>query len=116
MDPVFQTFLVGIGEYKIDAPDGSYRVVLCFAEPFSEKRRCSPAEKTGADSDGKRIFRAAVNGAMLIPSLDIASTYGERKAVEKMFLVEAKGGAGISIQFIPVKGRPVLNGIIVEKL
>jgi beta-galactosidase len=116
IDLVFQAFLVGVGEYKIDTPDACYRVVLYFAEPFSEKRRCSPAEKTGADSDGQRIFRVAVNGAMLIPSLDIASTYGEQRAVEKMFIVEAKGGAGISIQFIPVKGQPVLNGIIVEKL
>lgn len=116
IDPVFQTFLVGCGKYKIDAPDGCYRVILCFAEPFTNARRFLPAEKTGADSQGNRVFHVWVNDTIIIPSLDIAFMYGECRAVEKMFNVDAKEGSGILIQFIPVKGQPVLNGVIVEKL
>ena len=38
-DPVYATQRVGIDVFKLDVPDGKYRVTLLFAELLSDKER-----------------------------------------------------------------------------
>lgn len=45
----------------------------------------------------------------------IFKSYGSDRAVEKKFIVLAKKGNGIRIDFLPVKGKPVLNGLRIAR-
>ncbi|MFW6286847.1 MAG: glycoside hydrolase family 2 TIM barrel-domain containing protein, partial [Candidatus Sumerlaeota bacterium] len=76
LDAVFQTFLVGVGEYRIDAPAGEYDVHLLFTEPFAEELRRDPAEKTGANNKGQRVFDVSVNGQKVIERLNLPDDIG----------------------------------------
>ncbi len=115
IDPVFQTFLVGVEDYQVDVPDGKYEVTLYFAEPFSKERRLDPKEKTGADGDGNRVFNVKINNTEVFHELNLADEYGESTAVKECVCIEAKDGKGISINLEPVKGEPVLCGVKVVK-
>jgi len=115
IDPVFQTFLVGVTDYQLDVPDGDYQVELYFTEPFSKERRLKPEEQCGTDSDGERVFDVLLNNVGVLKNLNLAQQFGEQQAVKEAFNTTAVG-SGISIHFIPVKGEPVLCGIVIRKL
>jgi len=99
-DPLYQTMLEGLTGYKFDVPDGSYQVTLLFAE-------------TKNDSAGKRVFSVRINGENVIENLDLAASVGIRRAFSKTFTVAAKNG--ITIEFIPVVGEPVVSGIRISR-
>jgi len=114
--PVFQTFLVGITNYQIDVSDGQYRVTLYFTEPFQYDKRTDPEEKTGADIQGVRVFDVTVNDTCVFENCNLAELYGECEAVMEAVNVTVKDDRGISIQLTPRKGKPILSGILVERL
>lgn len=116
IDPVFQTFLVGITDYQFDVPDGNYEVELYFTEPFNESRRLDPEEQTGADAQGNRVFDVSINNKLIIKDLDILRTYGELEAVKESTFVKAENGQGISIVLTPQKGETILSGIRIRKM
>ena len=116
LDPVFQTFLIGLTDYKFDVPDGNYEVKLYFAEPFNKARRLNPEEKTGSDPEGNRIFDVYVNSTAFLYHLNLAEQFGEQQAVIENFRTSVRDGKGITIHFQPIKGEPVLNGIKIRKL
>ena len=116
IDPIFQTFLVGITDYKIDVPDGEYEISLYFAEPFSLNRRQNMEEKTGADKNGFRIFDVFVNDNAVIQDLELSKQYGESVAVIKTFTINAKDNNGVLVKLIPIKGQAILNGIKINKI
>ena len=114
IDPVFQSFLVGVTEYRIDVPAGEYVVELYFTEPFSRERRLKPEEQTGADVNGDRIFNVLINQVPVLKNLNLAGQYGEQYAVIEKFETKTTTG-GIVINLLPVKGEPVLSGIRIMK-
>lgn len=116
IDPVFQTFLVGATDYRIDAPAGAYRVHLHLTEPFAEACRLDAQARTGADRRGRRIFDIIINGRLCVENLNLAAQHGDCRAVIKSFDVSCGGAEGLRIWLRPVTGKPVLSGIIVEKL
>ncbi|MBI5725969.1 MAG: DUF4982 domain-containing protein [Planctomycetes bacterium] len=116
IDPVFQTFLVGLTDYRIDAPAGDYRVHLHLVEPFTESCRLDAKECTGADRKGRRVFDILINGRLCAENLDLAGQHEEQRAVIRSFDVVCADTEGIRIQLRPVRGKPVLSGILVEKL
>src|SRR5262249_34517241 len=99
-DPLYQTMLEGLSAYKFDVPDGGYQVELFFAETKNE-------------TTGKRIFSVKINGKTVIENLDLAASVGVRRAFSKTFNVQAKGG--ITIEFLPIIGEPLLSGIRVTR-
>jgi beta-galactosidase len=115
IDPVFQTFLIGVNDYRVDLKPGVYEVSLYFTEPFSKNARMDPAEKTGADVEGKRVFDILINGTKYYEDLDLAGQYGEFNAVIKRNTVKV-GNKGLDLKFIGKKGVPVLSGIKIEAL
>ena len=115
IDPVFQTFLVGVTDYQFDVPDGMYEVELYFTEPFSIERRMKPAEQTGADANGIRIFDVVLNGNIVIGKLNLAAQYGDQQSVRESFSVKASNNQGITVHLNPLKGEPVLSGIRVRR-
>ena len=115
LDPVYQTFLVNPGEYRVSAPNGHYEVSLYFTEPFDESKRQNPDEKTEADANGKRIFNVLINGQVVIDHLDLARQFGVDTSVERTFRIEVSNGSGIIIGFEPVSGQPVISGIGIRR-
>lgn len=116
IDPVFQTFLLGLSAYRLDVPDGEYELELYFVEPFSLERRMDPAEIAGAGTDGTRAFNVLVNGQIALESLDLAGKYGEHRAVIERFPVRVRRAAGVVISFQPLQGEPVLSGIKIRRV
>jgi len=113
LDPVFQTFLVGLTSYKFDVPDGEYLVELYLTEPFSLATRCKTEEKTGADAAGKRVFSLSVNDESVCKELDLAGQFGAQTAVIKKINIVVENNRGIEIRLAPVIGEPVLSGITI---
>jgi len=116
IDPIYQTFLVGITDYQVDVPDGNYSVELYFTEPFQKERRLKPLEMTGADSNGDRVFDVVINNITVLKNFNIAGQFGVQQAVNEKFRTKAEKGQGISIRFNPIKGEAILSGIIVRKI
>jgi beta-galactosidase len=118
IDPVFQTMRTGIKSFKLDVPDGEYTVGLYFAELMSRTVKVlayNLGNDAIADDMEERIFSVDINGIRQIHNLNIAKEYGEQTAVIRKFVIQAKDGKGISIDFIPVKDEPILNAIRVYR-
>jgi beta-galactosidase len=52
---------------------------------------------------------------MVLKDINLENEYGAECAIEKKIIVCAENGNGIRINFLPVKGDPVLNGIRIAK-
>lgn len=118
IDPVFQTMRTGIKSFKLDVPDGEYTVGLYFAELMSRTVKVlayNLGNDAIADDMEERIFSVDINGIRQIHNLNIAKEYGEQTAVIRKFVIQAKDGKGISIDFIPAKDEPILNAIRVYR-
>lgn len=116
LEPLFQTFMLGITGYKLDVPEGKYELSLCFTEPFNRNER-KDADRTGTSADGERIFDVSINGEKIIHALNLSEEYGDQAAVIKTFVLPvSKKDDGINIKFTPIKGKTVLSGIKVTRL
>ena len=95
--PLYFTFQSGMSAYRFDVPDGSYAVTLMFAEPSAKP--------------GERVFDVSVNGKVVVSRLDLSAKYGIARAATYTTSVTASGGAGITVNFTPIKGQAILNAI-----
>ena len=99
-DPLYQDARRGAMEYRFDglAP-GVYQVDLRFAEIQGKK-------------PGQRIFDVLVEGAMLLPALDISSEVGQNKADDRSFFLVVTDGQ-VNIRFVQRRsfGEPIINAI-----
>ena len=114
-DPVFQTQREGLEGFRADVPDGRYYVYLYFAELVSDSEKEVLAYNLGNDAireaAGEREFDVTINGVKVLKDFNIARECGPETAVVKKFTVDAYGGEGLDIRFIPRKGSPVLNAV-----
>ena len=114
-DPVFQTQRAGLSAFKADVPDGMYYVYLYFADltgPLNGKPMPYNLGNDALTADvTERVFSVMINGNTVLKDLDIAGEYGFNTAVIQRFPVEVDGGKGLSVDFVPSKGLPVLNAI-----
>ena len=113
-DPLYQSQRVGISAFKADVPPGPYRVVLHFAELAAGGKAPVLAYNLGHDvrSDDvcDRVFDVRINGGDVLKDFNIRKESGALTASVKTFDVLA-GSDGLSIDFIPRNGEPVLNSI-----
>jgi len=100
--PLYNYYLNDLAGYRVDVPDGDYRVELFFLEP----------EELGA---GERVFTVLINGQPVWRNLDLAETYGFVKAVSRCFSVSVTANKGLNIAFEKITGEPVLCGMRVIK-
>jgi len=112
-EPVFQTFRLGMTEYRLDVPAGKYQLELFFTEPFS-KNELKNSTRTGAAEDGERIFNVLINQQTVIENMNLAAEIGHQTASIRSFDIDTE--SGIIIQLVPVRGKPVLSGIRINKL
>jgi beta-galactosidase len=113
LEPVFQTFQMGISEYKLDVPYGKYKIDLYFAEPFS-KNEMKNFGRCGVSDNGERIFDVLINNQLLVEKLNLTKEFGYQTAVIKSFEISTKGC--ISIKLNSLAGKTVLSGIRIQKL
>ncbi len=100
--PLFFTYQSGIERYTADVPDGTYEVELLFAEPSA--------------SAGDRVFDVNVNGVVAHRGLDLASRFGVARAVTLKTAATANGGSGITVAFVAIRGKPILNAIRIRRM
>ena len=88
-DPtLYQTERWNVFSYTFTVPNGSYNVVLKFAEIYWT-------------SVGQRQFNVAINGTTVLTNFDIvAAAGGALKAIDKTFPVTVTNGT-VTIQFTP---------------
>ena len=96
------SYLDGVTNYRVDVPDGDYKIALFFIEPEKIEK-------------GDRVFDVRINKQKVIDHLDLAADYGVCVANEKTFKVKVSNGDGIEILFSSIKGKPILNGITIAK-
>lgn len=121
MNPLYQTQRVGIESFKADVPDGRYAVYLHWAELESAKQRAVSLYNLGNDaqqdiSSKRRIFDVSINDTFVLKEFDIAHEYGEGYAVAKKFIINVRGGRGLSVDFHKREGEPILNAIRIYRI
>lgn len=114
-NPVFQTQRVGIESFRADVPDGSYSVLLYWAELDVNEQREALAYNLGADGTqtqytGRR-FDVSVNGRKVLENFSIAEEAGFSRAMIRKIDVEVCNGEGLRVDFGRIEGEPVLNAI-----
>ena len=103
LTPLFNYYLEGIQEYRIDIPDGQYEVELYFTEP--EYLRI-----------GERIFNVSINENLVFNQLDLAKKYGVNKAVSRSFITTCINNTGIVVKFEKIASEPLLCAVRVRKI
>ncbi|MDA3923222.1 MAG: malectin domain-containing carbohydrate-binding protein [Kiritimatiellae bacterium] len=97
-DAVYQTVRYGAAGYRLDVPNGTYRVTLKFNEPFY-------------DAPGQRRFGATVQGESVVEQLDLEAKAGKNQAVDVVAEhVQVKDGV-LNIGFVRDRGLPCIAGI-----
>ncbi len=120
-NPLYQTFVEGINNYRFDVKEGYYEVTICLVEP--DKRNPDKeliynlsVNETQRVSSGSRVFDLMINGTAVLENLNLARQYGPLRAAEYTFRIFAEKDEGIQVDFIPVEGKTVLSGIRIQPL
>ena len=100
-DPIYQTQMIGINQYKFDVPKGTYELSLSMAE---------------LKSRGENIMDILVNDKKVWENLNLKKKYGKDRGVSKRFLISVDDENGITVDFKPVKGKTRLSGIKLRKV
>lgn len=118
-DPLYQTQLKGIEQYRFDAPAGVYEIVLHFAELEGANATYLPydlnEDKLEAAKMANRMFSVSINNKTVIEKIDLLGQYGEYRAVKIKAEASVKDGEPLILNFKKVVGEPVLNGIEIYK-
>lgn len=118
-DPVYQTQLTGIKQYRLEVPPGKYEISFHFAELTGGKINVPPynlSDDVRNEQIKKRVFNVSVNGALTLDHFNIAEEYGLAKAVVKSTTVTVNNNDGILIDFTPIESEPVLNALQLKRL
>lgn len=119
-DPLFQTLLEGCNNYKVDVPNGKYKVSLFFVEP-----KIKPTENiynlnaTVASVENEkeqRIFDIILNDKVVESRFNMAEQYPEKYGIEKSAIITINNNKGLTITLKPIKGKPVISGVLIEKI
>lgn len=118
-EPLFQTLLEGCTNYKIDIPNGNYKVSLFFVEPqikpASDLYSLIKPEKT-SEVKNQRIFDVYLNSDLLQKNFNMANEYPEKYGITKTAIININKDEGLTVSLKPVEGTPVISGILIEKL
>lgn len=118
-DPIYQSQLVGVEQYRFDVPAGVYEVKLHFAELEGTNVKHLPYDLADESEEVKEItnrtFSVLINEKTVLDKMDILEQYGEFRAVKIKSEVSVKKGEPLLIDFKKIVGEPVLNAIELYK-
>ncbi|WP_158655114.1 glycoside hydrolase family 2 TIM barrel-domain containing protein [Flavivirga eckloniae] len=118
-EPLFQTMLEGCTKYKLDVPNGEYKVSLYFVEPQIKPTENIYNLNAVATSEGdkeQRIFDIYINDTCIENRFNMAEQYPEKYGIEKSALVRVENDKGLTISLKSVVGKPVISGVFIEKI
>lgn len=119
-DPVYQTQLTGIQGYQLKLSPGTYELTLHFAELVGGENKTlayNLEKDTRTEKKAVRSFDVLINGRLMLKALNLTAATGPAYALAKKMQVRVEPDSpGISIQFRPITGEPVLNALQVIKL
>lgn len=118
-DPVYQTQIMGIKQYRFEVPPGKYQISFHFAELMGGKINVPPynlSNDNRTEQMKNRVFNVSVNGKITLDHFNIAEEYGLATAVVKLTTVTVYNNEGITIDFTPVEDEPVLNALQLIRL
>jgi beta-galactosidase len=123
-DPIYQTQRVGIDQFKLDVPDGKYEVTLLFAELLSTALKdvniynldTSHIIQAASKTIESRSFDVFINQQKVMDGLSNNNYLVPETAVSAKFEIEVMDGKGIVVDFKPIEGEAILNGIQVRKV
>ncbi len=97
-DRIYQTERWGLSGYQCDIDNGTYTVILHFAETYFT-------------SSGQRVFDISIEGQLLLDNLDIYSEVGYSTALVKTFNNITVQDGRIDIELNSSVDEPEINGI-----
>lgn len=120
-DPIYETQRRGIKGFKFDVPDGRYALTLHFAELISDVKREAlvynlDTKEAVPQIKAERVFDVLVNNIKMIDHLGSDNYLIPEMAYNTRLFVDVKDGNGIQLQFIPLVGKAILNGIQLRKI
>jgi len=118
LEGVYQTILTDCGLYKIDVPNGKYKVTLMFVEPKLKSKEQIifnlKYEVEDKKDDKQRIFDVYINDTLIEKQLNLAQAYPEKYGVTLQTTIQTK--KGLTLKLNAIEGLPVISGILIEKL
>ncbi len=100
-DPIYQTQIIGLNQYKFDVPKGTYELSLLLAE---------------LETNDDNVMDILVNEKTIWANLNLKEQYGEDRGVAKRFLITVEDDKGIAVDFKATKGQTRLSGIKLRKV
>jgi beta-galactosidase len=121
LDAVYATQREGIEQFRADIPDGKYKVQLLFAELLSNVKRETLVYNLDTTVNKEiatlaRNFDIWINGQAVIQGLGNNNYLLPEKAYSTAVDVWVKDGKGLIIDFKPITGKAILNGIQIMKV
>ena len=115
LEPIYQTQRTGIQQFRFDVPNGVYEITFHFAELLSPSKGNDLVYNLGntvaAEEFKERAFNVILNGQELITNLSTSGYLEPLHAVLSKHKVIVNNNTGIILDFTPIKGEPILNGI-----
>lgn len=121
LEAIYQTILVDCKTYKVDVPDGKYKITLYFIEPQLKSNvdviyNLNPSEKVTPKENDQRIFDVKLNETIIVSEFNMAKEYTDKYGITQSAKIDITNNKGLTITLNPIKGQPVISGILIEKL
>ncbi len=120
LEGIFQTILMDCSIYRVDVPDGTYKVSLYFVEPqLKSKEKIIFNLKYDVEQpeeNKQRIFDILLNDQLITAKFNMANEYPDRYGIIKSVKINIKNSEGLTIRLHPIVGQTVISGILIEKL
>ncbi len=118
---IFQMMLEGCTSYKVDIPDGNYKISLYFVEPQlkSEVKMIYNLTNEKSASDiisEQRIFDIFINDDLIESQFNMAKNYPDKYGITIETLLKIKNNQGLNINLRPIEGKTVISGVLIEKI
>ncbi|WP_417859995.1 glycoside hydrolase family 2 TIM barrel-domain containing protein [Winogradskyella sediminis] len=120
-EAIFQTMLVDCQTYKVDIPNGSYKVTLYFVEPDLKNKanivfNLSNSDETSNTNISHRVFDISLNDKTVVSQFNMAKAYSAKYGITQTFEVDINNNVGLTIGLNAIKGDTVVSGILIEKI
>ncbi|SDS18497.1 beta-galactosidase [Winogradskyella sediminis] len=120
-EAIFQTMLVDCQTYKVDIPNGSYKVTLYFVEPDLKNKanivfNLSNSDETSNTNISHRVFDISLNDKTVVSQFNMAKAYSAKYGITQTFEVDINNNVGLTIGLNAIKGDTVISGILIEKI
>ncbi|MBF8148597.1 glycoside hydrolase family 2 [Winogradskyella sp. F6397] len=117
-EPLFQTLLEGCSSYKVDIPDGNYKVDLFFVEPQikSIENIYNLSNRKEDSTQKQRVFDVFLNTNLIEKQFNLALEYPQKYGVTLTTEVQINNDEGLTISLKSIEGQPVISGILIEKI